>query len=444
MDQRIRQVLQIAGGACVALQQVRMEQVLALEAAVQQRQDEEERRRRRLLRNPRLWVRDWIRRRPQQGYYHNLFRELEIEDPKAFKRMMRMEPAMFHELVERLTPRLQKCHTCRGAPLSVGIKVAITLKYLAHGERYICLAHGFRVPDNTISIVVRDVCRAIIEEFKPEVLKCPTTREEWRLVADGFLTRWNVNHGCGALDGKHVRVKKPPKSGSNYFNYKKYFSILMLALVDADYKFLWVDVGAPGSCSDAQLYNNSLLKEMLDDGELNLPPADRLPGDDADTAYFFLGDDAFGLRPTMMKPYAQRHLTRQQRLFNYRLSRGRRVVENAFGILANRFGCLLTTMFQRPQHVQTIVLACVVLHNLMRTRYPGIQNALVDREDDDHNMVEGAWRRGNEFDDVGGPAPARNRDTFLGKQQRDRLAAYWSSPVGAVAWQDRMVATPAI
>ncbi|KAK7097769.1 hypothetical protein V1264_004700 [Littorina saxatilis] len=86
------------------------------------------------------------------------------------------------------------------------------------------------------------------------MLVCPNTLEGWRAVADKFFQRWNFPNTCGALDGKHVASRCPPKSGSLYFNYKGFYSIVLMALVDADYKFIWADIGGTGSSSDAQIY----------------------------------------------------------------------------------------------------------------------------------------------------------------------------------------------
>jgi len=100
-----------------------------------------------------------------------------------------------------------------------------------------------------------------------------------------------------------------------------------------------------GSSSDAHIYNESEFKEDQQNNDIaGFPEPDPLSGDTQDVPYFLVGDDAFGLRTYMMKPYANRDMTREQRIFNYRLSRARRVVENTFGILANRFQVLLTTM----------------------------------------------------------------------------------------------------
>ena len=81
------------------------------------------------------------------------------------------------------------------------------------------------------------VCRAIIEEFLNENLTCPTTSEAWTEMEKEFRLRWDVPHAIWALDGKHVNIRKPPKSGSLYHNYKGFFSVFLMALVDAEYRF---------------------------------------------------------------------------------------------------------------------------------------------------------------------------------------------------------------
>ena len=80
-------------------------------------------------------------------------------------------------------------------------------------------------------------------------------------MEEKFRNRWNVPQAVGALVGKHIAIKCPKKSGSEYFNYKGYFSLILLALVDAGYKFLWVNVGVSDSLSDAQIFNCSKLKK---------------------------------------------------------------------------------------------------------------------------------------------------------------------------------------
>ena len=87
-------------------------------------------------------------------------------------------------------------------------------------------------------------------------------------------------HLLGALDGKHVRIKKPNKSGSTYYNYKHFFSIVLFALVDADYRFLYVDVGAEGRASDSTLWKYSAFNRDIEseDNPLGIPEATPFPG----------------------------------------------------------------------------------------------------------------------------------------------------------------------
>ena len=132
------------------------------------------------------------------------------------------------------------------------------------------------------------------------------------------------------------------------------------------------------------MFNDSDLKEGFESDDIGLPPLDRLTNDDLDVPYYLIGDDAFPLRTWMMKPYSRHVLSDEERIFNYRLSLAKRIVENMFGILANRFQCILGTMREHPDTVKFIVAAYICLHNLMGTRYPGLQNVLMDQEDNEH------------------------------------------------------------
>ena len=322
-------------------------------------------------------------------------------------------------------------------PLEPGQKLVVTLRFLATGDAYRSLRWAFRVPHNTISILVRDVCKALFQEYRDEVFALPSTADEWRAVAQGFSTRWNFHHCIGAVDGKHIAIRKPANSGSTYYNYKGFYSIVLMAIVDSNYSFLWASVGAQGKCSDAGIFNRCSLRRRVVEGTLGLPPAEPLPGDDRDIPYFFVGDDAFALAPWLMKPFPLRFLTPRQRIFNYRLSRARRIVENGFGILANRWRCLLTTLGLHPKNVKAVVKGCLTLHNLVRRRHPQAQAGEVDQEDREGNVVPGQWRQGQQLTDnenlIG------NRGMREAKAQRNYLMDFYNSPTGALPWQDRIV-----
>lgn len=328
------------------------------------------------------------------------------------------------------------CYRSR-APLEPGLKLVITLRYLATGDSYRSLAYNFRVAHNTISTFIPEVCSAIYDEYKEEVFSLPSTPDQWQQIADQFRRRWNFHHTCGAIDGKHVSIRKPEKSGSLYYNYKGFCSIVLLGVADAEYKFIWANVGANGSGSDAGVFNGSHLRPALERGTLGFPPPTPFPGDDRDLPYFLVGDDAFPLRTWLMKPYSIRCMTDEQRIFNYRLSRARRVVENAFGIMAHRWRCLLTTLQISPQRARQVVNATLTLHNLLRRRYPTLQINDVDQEDVNGNVIPGAWREGRQMPDpnqVGG-----QRVTREGKEQRAYLSEYYCSAQGRVPWQDHIV-----
>lgn len=146
-------------------------------------------------------------------------------------------------------------------------------------------------------------------------------------------------------DGKHVRIRKPDNAGSVYFNYKNFHSIILLAVVDGDGKFLFVDIGCPGRGGDSSVFKNTDLYPAFENDAAGVPDAAPLPGDRVPIPYYFIGDGAFPMCNYMLTPYSRAQLgtevnrpgeSRKRRLFNYRHSRARRMVESTFGTLNSR------------------------------------------------------------------------------------------------------------
>ena len=119
------------------------------------------------------------------------------------------------------------------------------------------------------------------------------------------------------------------------------------------------------------------------------------------------------------------------------VSRARRVVENAFGITANRFRCLLTTMPQQPDTVTTVVLSCCVLHNLLRLRKPNADLPVDKENPDSHELVPGIWRDNFELPDMFGNY--RGYTNVQANIQRQCLVEYLNSEAGSVPWQLDMI-----
>lgn len=122
----------------------------------------------------------------------------------------------------------------------------------------------------------------------------------------------------GAIDGKHVRIKAPANSGSLYYNYKQYFSMVLMVVADARSRIIYFHIGSYGHESDAGIFDRCDFAERLREGRLNLPAPTKLPNSEKVVSHYFVGDGAFPLSTTLMKPFPLRDMTRAQRIYNYR------------------------------------------------------------------------------------------------------------------------------
>lgn len=271
---------------------------------------------------------------------------------------------------------------------------------------------------STISGVVRQVSVAIWNILHNDCIPKPTT-ETWKLVAEKFEKRANFPHCIGAIDGKHIRIIKPAHTGSMYFNYKQYFSIVLLAVVDSDYKFTYVDIGAYGKDCDSTVFKNTTFWKLLKENALAIPPPEPLEAFESAVPYVIVGDEAFALDDNLLRPFGGHSLCYKKQIFNYRLTRARRYVECAFGILSNKW-----RIFHRPFNVSTdfavdIVKACCILHNYVRDR--------------DGYKPEDTMTIGEGIEDV--PHGCSVRGGLSANEHRNLFADYFLSDKGAVPWQ---------
>lgn len=381
--------------------------------------------------------------RRSKGLYAVLIKDLMLFDHEYFFKAFRMSPTRFEELLSWIAPFISKSSHFRDVT-GPSERLCITLWYLTSGDSQLSLASNFRVSPPTVSRIIKETCTVIWTELlRHGFLEVPDTEFKWKKIAKEFEIRWNFPHCLGAIDGKHVVMQAPPRSGSEYFNYKKTHSIILLAVCNARYEFTMLDIGDAGRQSDGGVYKHSELGYQIDNNIINRPPPSPINRSKKLYPYIFVADDAFQMKDFMLKPFARLNTNIGRKIFNYRLSRARRLIENCFGIAASRFRIFRKPIISKVGTVKAITKAVVALHNYLMIsqnkfgdlRYcsPGF----VDSESEGGNFQNGGWR--DEIEACTGLLPLRNTGSNnysrSAKEVREDFMLYFNSTEGAVDWQ---------
>nr|CAI5842494.1 unnamed protein product [Callosobruchus analis] len=350
--------------------------------------------------------------------------ELRVEDPWSYTNFLRLNHSQFESLLSAVSNQIQKQDTVMRECISARSKLEVTLRFLSTGESFRSLMYATRIHETTISRFVPEVCQAIANALKIKYLKFPKTVTDWQQIADDYWNLWQFPHCLGALDGKHIAFRAPISDGSFYYNYKGGHSIVLLGLVDARYRFIYVNIGVNGRHSDGGVFSRSNLAYAIQNNTAHFSPPATLPGLQAEVPYVIIADEAFPLMKNLMKPYPGRELSPEAKIFNYRLSRARRMVESAFGILANRFRILLNPINLNAEKVESLTLTCVLLHNLLAS-----ENAAVYTD-----MGEGSTTN---LQVLG--RQCSNRSSTSARAVRDTFKNFFNSEAGMVAWQENAI-----
>ncbi|PNF20983.1 hypothetical protein B7P43_G09497 [Cryptotermes secundus] len=231
-----------------------------------------------------------------------------------------MDENAFQILLSKVVRLIGKKDTVLREAISPHVRLIATLRFLATGRSFQDLTFSMRVSPQALGEIIIETCVAIRKALQ-NFIQLPKSEEEWKQVAHDFEEKWQFPHCLGAVDGKHIQIK----------------NLRIPALVP------------------------SVFYDSLKKGELNIPLPEHLPGSNKTAPYVFVGDEAFELQDNFMKPYSFSVLNHERRIFNYRLSRGRRIVENFFGILVSRFTVFQKPINLSPTEVNAIVLACCTI-----------------------------------------------------------------------------------
>lgn len=193
---------------------------------------------------------EMIENREKEGVYRLFITKYLLTEEDKFIKYLRVTPYLFSKILDNIRGLITSVPTNRvPVPISPQHKLCAALRFLATGESLTSLSYSFRISQPCLTTIIKEVFRAIKDTMLGE-MPLPS-KEQFLSIADDFYRKWNFPNAIGCIDGKHVRIRCPNSTGSVYFNYKDYFSVILLALVDANYKFIAIDVGSYGREGDA-------------------------------------------------------------------------------------------------------------------------------------------------------------------------------------------------
>lgn len=249
------------------------------------------------------------------------------------------------------------------------VRVACAIYKLVQGVSLLQCSELFAIGKSTVAGVLRDFVFAINTHFRQKI-EFPRG-EKLDNIAQDFLDLCGLPAVAGAIDGTHIHIRKPHVGPEDYYYFKNgSYTIQMQAIVDRDRRFLDVYVGMPGSTHDSRVLRRSSVYRMVRANTL-FPEGLTFAG----FRPYFLGDSGYPLLPWLMTPYrdgAGRAAPRSvlERLYNRKLSRGRSVVENAFGIFKQSFRELLNVTNLNVTFLPDVVVCCCILHNILLGQQP--------------------------------------------------------------------------
>ena len=295
-----------------------------------------------------------------------------------FKKTFRVSKDTFLYILGKIEHDLQR-QTVAEDPISPAFRLAVCLYRLARGDYFYTIAEMVDKGRSTVSTIVDEVTEAIMKNLWQEHVSAhfPNNKQQFREKMLDMEERWQFPCCWAAIDGCHIPLRCPDgglAACKDYHNFKNFYSIVLMAMVDAKYRFIWGSCGFPGNSHDSIIFQSTQLWTNISEGQ-GIPSIGKDLGG-VTVPPLVLGDSAFPFQTWLMKPFTNAVLSPQESYFNYRLSRARMTTGCAYGKLKGRWRVLLRKCVSPPEKVRTVALTCIVLHNICIKREDTLSNQL--------------------------------------------------------------------
>ena len=284
---------------------------------------------------------------------------------ERFKKTFHVSKGTFQFILERLYASLKK-ETVTEEPISPECRLAVCLYRLGRGDYIYTISELAGIGESTVCGIIIEVFQLIVENFWQEYVAkfWPDTEEKVQELMEMMDSEWHFTSAYGAIDGSHIPIHCSPggaEAAKEYHTFKNFYSVVLMAIVDAKYRSIWGSCGYPGNSHDSLIFKSTDLYAELSSGKM---PSIAHKEGSVLIPPLLLGDGAFPFHSWLMKPYSQAVLTAEEKYVNYRLSRARMVAEGAFGKVKGRWRILSRKCESTVDTVKAMTLACVVLYNL--------------------------------------------------------------------------------
>lgn len=305
-----------------------------------------------------------------------------------------MSPDRFEHQLSLVTPLILRKSTKLRSPISAAERLTLSYATWQQVTRSNPSHLTFKLVDQRCQTLLEKPVTRSGRNYVKRV-STPKSPQEWKRISEEFSSVWNFPHCIGAGNGKHVVIDCPENTGSNFFNDKGAFSIVLLAYGDVNYCFTAVDVGQYGSGNDSGAFVNSDISKAFESNSFNVPEAEHVQGCADKLPYVTVVDEGLSLKQYQMRSYPGKDLMEERAIFNCWLSRARRIIENIFGILVARWRIFRLRIRADVATVERIVLACVALHNYLRLTDDACYslNCFINSEDNQGEIGSGDWRK---------------------------------------------------